>query len=139
MAENVILTRLDGLKAKYEDIGQQMTEPDVISDMKRFVALNKEYKELKPIIAVSERYKKVLSDIAEAKDVLANEKDEDMKEMAKEELAELEPQVEKLEEEIKLLLIAAIPKAMSRVSKTPARTNRKPLSANSVMRTVWKS
>ncbi|MBR6831732.1 MAG: peptide chain release factor 1 [Tidjanibacter sp.] len=109
MAENVILTRLDGLKAKYEDIGQQMTEPDVISDMKRFVALNKEYKELKPIIAVSERYKKVLSDIAEAKDVLANEKDEDMKEMAKEELAELEPQVEKLEEEIKLLLIPKDP------------------------------
>ncbi len=109
MAENVILTRLDGLKAKYEDIGHQMTEPDIVSDMKRFVALNKEYKELKPIIAVSERYRKVLNNIAEAKDVLANEKDEELKEMAKEELAELEPEVEKLEEEIKLLLIPKDP------------------------------
>lgn len=46
MADNIILSKLDGLKAKYEDISRQMTDPDVLSDMKRFVSLNKEYKEL---------------------------------------------------------------------------------------------
>jgi len=50
MADNNILNRLDGLKLKFEEIGQQMTDPEVIGDMKKFVQLNKEYKELKPII-----------------------------------------------------------------------------------------
>lgn len=50
MADNNILNRLDGLKLKFEEIGQQMTDPEVIGDMKKFVQLNKEYKELKPIM-----------------------------------------------------------------------------------------
>ena len=46
MADNTILTRLDGLKLKYEEIGQKLTDPEVIADVKQFVQLNKEYKEL---------------------------------------------------------------------------------------------
>jgi len=109
MADNIILSKLDGLKAKYEDISRQMTDPDVLSDMKRFVALNKEYKELQPIIEASEKYRTAFNNLQEAKDVLANEKDEEFREMARAEIAELEPTIEKLEEEIKLLLIPKDP------------------------------
>ncbi len=109
MADNTILNRLDGLKLKFEEIGQQMTDPEVIADMKRFVQLNKEYKELGPIVKAADRYKKALADLADAKDILANEKDEDMREMAREEVAELEPLTATLEEEIKILLIPKDP------------------------------
>ena len=109
MADNNILNRLDGLKLKFEEIGQQMTDPEVIGDMKKFVQLNKEYKELKPIIETSERYRTAVNNLREAKDILANEKDEDLREMAREEVAELEPAIDRLEEEIKLLLIPKDP------------------------------
>ena len=109
MADNNILNRLDGLKIKFEEIGQQITDPEVIGDMKRFVQLNKEYKELEPIIETSERYRTAVNNLREAKDILANEKDEDLKEMAREEISELEPSIEQLEEEIKLLLIPKDP------------------------------
>ena len=109
MADNNILNRLDGLKLKFEEIGQQMTDPEVIGDMKKFVQLNKEYKELKPIIETSERYRTAVNNLREAKDILANEKDEDLREMAREEMAELEPAIGRLEEEIKLLLIPKDP------------------------------
>ena len=109
MAENAILGRLDGLKLKYEEIGQQMTDPEIIGDVKKFIALNKEYKELQPIVETSDRYRKTINDLAGAKDILATEKDEEMREMARMEVAELEPLTEKLEEEIKLLLIPKDP------------------------------
>jgi len=77
--------------------------------MKKFVQLNKDYKELEPIVKAYDEYIKLINDIAGAKDVLKNEKDHDFKEMAKEELELLEPQKEKLEEEIRLLLIPKDP------------------------------
>ncbi len=104
-----MLAKLDELKAKYEKISEDMTSPDIMSDMKRFVQLNKEYKELTPIIAAADEYRNVVGNLAMAKDILANEKDEEMREMAKEELDELEPRVPELEEQIKLLLIPADP------------------------------
>ena len=109
MADNAILARLDGLKTKYEEISKKMTEPDVMSDMKRFVQMNKEYKELQPIIETSEKYRLAIANLQEAKDVFATEKDEEMKEMAREEIAELEPRIAQMEEEIKLLLIPKDP------------------------------
>ncbi|MDY3979571.1 MAG: peptide chain release factor 1 [Tidjanibacter sp.] len=110
MSENAILDRLDGLKLKFEEIGQQMSDPEVISDMKRFVQLNKDYKELKPIVETAERYRRATNGLAEAKDILANEKDDDdMREMAREEVATLEPLTVELEEKIKLLLIPKDP------------------------------
>ena len=109
MAENSILTRLDGLKLKYEEIGQQMTDPEVIADVKKFVALNKEYKELEPIVETSEKYRTALANLQEAKDILANEKDEEMREMAREEITQLEPALADMEEQIKLLLIPKDP------------------------------
>ena len=109
MADNSILTRLDGLKLKYEEIGQKLTDPEVIADVKQFIQFNKEYRELEPIIEASERYRTAIANLAEAKDILANDKDEEMREMARWEIAELEPKIETLEEEIKLLLIPKDP------------------------------
>ena len=109
MADNSILTRLDGLKLKYEEIGQKLTDPEVIADVKQFIQFNKEYRELEPIIEASERYRTAIANLAEAKDILANHKDEEMREMARGEIAELEPKIETLEEEIKLLLIPKDP------------------------------
>ena len=109
MADNSILIRLDGLKLKYEEIGQKLTDPEVIADVKQFVQLTKEYKELEPIVETSDRFRTALANLAEAKDVLANEKDEEFREIAREEVATLEPAIEKMEEEIKLLLIPKDP------------------------------
>ena len=109
MADNSILQRLDGLKLKYEELGQKLTDPEVIADVKQFVQCNKDYKELEPIIETSERYRTALANLAEAKDVLVNDHDEEMREMARAEIAELEPAIARMEEEIKLLLIPKDP------------------------------
>ena len=109
MADNTILNRLDGLKLKYEETGQKLTDPEVIADVKQFIQLTKEYKELEPIIETSERYRTAIANLAEAKDTLATDKDEEMREMAREMIAELEPQLAQMEEEIKLLLIPKDP------------------------------
>ena len=91
MAENSLLEKVLGLQEKYEALQNQLSDPEVISDMKKFVQLNKEYKELTPIIEAGNEFKKILENYEMAKDILANEKDEDLREMAKEEIAEIEP------------------------------------------------
>ena len=74
MAENLIFKKLEGVKDRFEEVGRLITEPDVISDMKRFVKLSKEYKELELIVRIYEEYKSILKDIDGAKDILAKEK-----------------------------------------------------------------
>ncbi|MEG0807181.1 MAG: peptide chain release factor 1 [Alistipes sp.] len=109
MADNSILNRLDGLKLKYEETGQKLTDPEVIADVKQFIQLNKEYKELEPIIETSERFRTALANLSEAKNILSNDKDDEMREMARGEIDELEPAIEQMEEQIKLLLIPKDP------------------------------
>jgi peptide chain release factor 1 len=109
MADNTILRKLEGIRHKFEEIGQQITDPAVMADMKRFVALNKEYKQLEPVVEAYEKYKNVLSNIESSRQILANEKDEELREMAKMELESLTHEQEALEEEIKILLLPADP------------------------------
>lgn len=109
MAENSILSKLEGVNAKYHSIAEEITSPDVMSDMKRYIQLNKEYKELQPIVEASEKYRIAEGNLESAKEILSTEKDDEMREMAKAEIEELEPYIESLEEEIKLLLIPADP------------------------------
>lgn len=109
MSENVILSKLEGLRLKFEEIGQQITDPAVIADMKRYVKLTKEYKELSPIVDACKEFKDILSNYESAKEILSNEKDEELKEMAKIEVDELGAKIPELEEKIKLLLIPADP------------------------------
>lgn len=109
MADYTILRKLEGIRHKFEEIGQQITDPAVMADMKKYVTLNKEYKQLEPIVDGYEKYKNVLSNIESSRQILANEKDEELREMAKMELETLTQQQEKLEEEIKILLLPADP------------------------------
>jgi len=109
MAENMILERLKGVKTRFIEVGELLTSPDILSDMERYVKLSKEYKDLQPIIEAYEKYKLTLSNISSTKEMLANEKDGEMREMAKAELDMLTTQLEELEEEIRWLLIPADP------------------------------
>lgn len=104
-----MLDKLKAINERWEDIGRQMNEPDVMNDVKRFIRLSKDYKELTPIIQAYQRYDTIIKHIASAKDVLYNEKDDDMKAMAKEEIESLSAEKEKLEEDVRLMLIPADP------------------------------
>lgn len=109
MAANTIITKLDAIIAKFEAISEQIADPNAMSDMKRYIQLNKDYKELTPIVAASEKYKNMVANLESAKQILSEEKDEEMREMAKSEIETLEVEIPELEEEIKLLLIPADP------------------------------
>ena len=109
MAENSLLQKLDGLQHKYEEISMLITDPAVIADMKRYIKLNKEYNELDKIMNAVKQYKTALANIAEAKEIYDKETDTELREMAKAELDNLEPQIPVMEENIKLLLIPADP------------------------------
>ncbi len=109
MAENTLLDKVLSLQDKYKKLEAQLADPEVIADMKKFVQLNKDYKELQPIIAAGLEYKRLVDELSQAKDILMNEKDEDLKEMAREEVADIEPKLPEMEQQIKLLLIPADP------------------------------
>lgn len=104
-----MLDKLEALNQRFLAIEQEMNQPEVMADMKRFIKLNKDYKELQPIVAAYKQYKNLIDNIANAKDVLAHEKDEEFREMAKEELSTFTEEKDRLEEEIRILLIPADP------------------------------
>ncbi|HNZ43597.1 MAG TPA: peptide chain release factor 1 [Bacteroidales bacterium] len=104
-----MLDKLKAINDRWEEIGRQMNEPDVMTDVKRFIRLSKDYKELTPIVEAYKRYDTIINHIASAKDVLYNEKDEDMRSLAKEEVDNLSEEKERLEEEIRVMLIPADP------------------------------
>jgi peptide chain release factor 1 len=109
MNQNSLLDKLSALVIRFEEIGTLITDPEVISDMKRFVKLNKEYRDLEKITLARNEYKQVLTGIEEAKSILENESDAEMREIAKEELDSCTRRLPQLEEEIKLLLVPADP------------------------------
>jgi len=106
---SIILEKLEGVKNRFIEVGELITDPDVISDMKRYVKLTKEYKNLEPVVEAYDTYKNIVSNIEDSKQIIAEETDEEMREMAKMELNELEAQIGPLEEEIKILLLPADP------------------------------
>ncbi len=109
MAETQLLQRLEGLDARFEEIGTLITDPAVISDMKRYAKLSKEYKDLEELLNATRKYRQLLKGIDDAKEILDTESDEDMRELAKEELEANTEALPKLEEEIKFLLIPKDP------------------------------
>ncbi|MBC5994072.1 peptide chain release factor 1 [Pontibacter cellulosilyticus] len=104
-----MLDKLEAINQRFEEVSQLLIQPDVASDMKKFKALNKEYKDLDKIVVEYKKYLNILSNIDSAKQVIATEKDEDFREMAKEELDELIPQREAMEDTLKELLIPKDP------------------------------
>ena len=109
MADNNLLSRLDGIDARFEEVSTLITDPSVIADMKRYVRLTKEYKDLEKLLGATRRYRTMISNIDEARQVLETESDDELRQMAREELDEATAALPALEEEIKLLLIPADP------------------------------
>ena len=104
-----MIDKLEKIRDRYLQIEERLSDPEVVGDMKRFTQLNKEYRDLEPIVAALDAYLKVVEQIDFSKDVLRNEKDEELKEWAKSELQQLEVQKETMESEIKILLIPKDP------------------------------
>ncbi|MBQ2787739.1 MAG: PCRF domain-containing protein, partial [Bacteroidaceae bacterium] len=110
MAENnTLLEKLESLVARFEEVSTLITDPNVIGDQRRYVKLTKEYKELGDLMAARKEYILVLNGIEEAKEIIANESDQEMREIAREELDDCQKRQPELEERIKLLLIPADP------------------------------
>lgn len=103
-----MLDRLDAIKAKFDDIGVALTNPEVVSDNKRFSQLSKEYRSLEKIVVASNKYRRLLSDLEFNREALMGDDDE-LRELAKMETADLEAQKEELEKQIRNMLIPKDP------------------------------
>lgn len=104
-----MLEKLKAIKDRWEEVERELSNPDTINDMKRFAKLNKEYKDLGKIVDEYHIYKNIVSNIETNKDMLAHEKDQELREMAKEELDDLLEQKEEKEEQVRLMLIPKDP------------------------------
>ncbi|HEY5570660.1 MAG TPA: peptide chain release factor 1 [Bacteroidales bacterium] len=106
---NTFLDKLNGLVNRFEEVSTFITDPEVIADRKRFVKLTKEYHDLECIAKARQEYILACQGIDEAKEMLKNEDDPEMKEYAREELTNYQKRLPEIEEEIKLLLVPADP------------------------------
>ena len=97
-----LLDRLSAIVDRHNEVGKMITDPDVISDMKRYPTLMKEYKDLGVLVDKYHEYKKVNDDLKAAKDILYSNEDPDLKELAQEEFDTLTPLKEKMDEELRL-------------------------------------
>jgi peptide chain release factor 1 len=109
MSKEGLLEKLEVLAARFEEIGTQLGDPSVIADQQKFRQLNKSYRDLEDVVDAWREYKAIFLNIQQAREVLNNDKDEEFRAMAKMELEELEPQLQKLEEQIQFLLIPKDP------------------------------
>lgn len=107
-ASESLLDKLDGLEARFQEVSLLITDPSVIADMKRFVKLNREYRDLEPVVAARKEYIGLRKSIEEARELLS-ENDPEMRQMAREELDNATARLPQLEEEIKQMLIPADP------------------------------
>lgn len=107
-ASESLLDKLDGLEARFQEVSLLITDPSVIADMKRFVKLNREYRDLEPVVEARKEYIQLQNNIEEARELLS-ENDPEMRQMARDELDAANERLPQLEEEIKQLLIPADP------------------------------
>lgn len=104
-----LLGKLEAITYRFREVGRLIVDPDIISDMTRYIKLNKEYKDLEEVVTVYKEYKNILDNVKSSRLLLETETDPEMREMAKMEVDELESQRPDLEERIKLLLIPKDP------------------------------
>lgn len=105
----MMIEQLEAIRERFEEVSQQITQPEVVSDMVQFKRISKEYKDLEKIVKAYQAYRLVISQWEEAKYLLENEKDEEFRELAKSTLEELTPQREEMELGLKELLIPRDP------------------------------
>lgn len=104
-----MIEKLEEITLRFEEVGQLLVQPDTVTDMKKFSQLSKEYKDLEKIVLKYRQFTEAQGHLKQAKDVLAKEKDEEMRELAKSEIDELEPKIESLNSDLKELLIPKDP------------------------------
>ncbi len=104
-----MLEKLEAIKQRWEEVERELSNPDTMKDMKRFANLNKEYKDLGKIVDEYKIYKNVVSNIDANREILAVEKDDELKEMAKMELDQLLVQKEEMEAAVRIMLIPKDP------------------------------
>ena len=104
-----LLVKLEFIRLRFIEVGEQITNPEVIADNKRFAKLNREYRELERVVEVYRTYKNTLDNISSSRQMLKEESDAEMREMAKAELDDLEAVIPEMEEQIKVLLLPADP------------------------------
>jgi peptide chain release factor 1 len=109
MAQYELLEKYESIKHRFEEIQQQITDPSVMNDMKRYVKLNQEYKNLEKLVGVFREYKNMVESIDSGKEILEQESDEDLRAMAWEEIELAEKMIPEKEKEIKFLLVPADP------------------------------
>jgi peptide chain release factor 1 len=104
-----MLDKLNIVQQRFNEVSDLIIQPNIMSDQKRYISLNKEYKDLGLIVEKKKLYEQLLSNINEAKEICKNEADKEMIEMAIEQLNEANEKISTLEEEIKFLLIPKDP------------------------------
>jgi peptide chain release factor 1 len=104
-----LLSKLEAIHIRFVEVGKMITDPEIISNMDRFVKLNKEYRDLESLDEVYKSYKNLLDNLRSAKELLEVETDPEMREMAKMEIDEMEQKRPEMEEEIKMMLIPKDP------------------------------
>jgi peptide chain release factor 1 len=104
-----LLSKLEAIHIRFVEVGKMITDPEIISNMDRFVKLNKEYRDLESLDEVYKSYKNLLDNLKSAKELLEVETDPEMREMAKMEIDEMEQKRPEMEEEIKMMLIPKDP------------------------------
>ena len=104
-----MLEKIQIIKQRFDEINDLIIQPDIISDQKRYIKLNKEYKDLKKVVDKGLLYESLLNNINEANEIMAEEDDAEMVEMAKLQLEEAKEKLAPLEDEIKFLLIPKDP------------------------------
>ncbi|MBT8266350.1 MAG: peptide chain release factor 1 [Bacteroidia bacterium] len=104
-----MIEKIQIVKQRFDEVNDLIIQPDIISDQKRYVQLNKEYKDLKQIVDKGEIYSRLLENIAEAEEIIADGSDEEMIEMAKMELEDAKSKLATIEEDIKFMLIPKDP------------------------------
>ena len=109
MSDNSLLEKLETFYIRFREIGQLITDPEVIQDMNRFVKLNKEYRDLEQIVEARDELKRAVSSYDEAQEILNTETDKELKEMAEMEIEELDAKIPELESKVKMLLVPADP------------------------------
>jgi peptide chain release factor 1 len=106
---NDLLEKLEAIHIRFIEVGTLIVDPDIISDMKRYVKLTKEYKDLEELDVVYKNYKQLVDNLASSRELLSMEDDPEMREMAKMEIDELEKKRPEMEEDIKFMLIPKDP------------------------------
>lgn len=104
-----MLERIRIVRQRFDEINDLIIQPDIISDQKRYVQLNKEYKDLKKLLDIGEEYKILIDNITEAEEIIADGSDAEMVELAKMEYEDAKAKIPILEEKIKFLLIPKDP------------------------------